>query len=191
MKIARVLASMLAIACCVPAIATEEPSYTLVEKEGSIEIRDYSAIIIAETVVREDFDDAGNTAFRPLFRYIGGDNRDGRKIAMTAPVLQRGADSGGFSVGFITPSQYSLQTAPEPDNPAVKLRQFPAQRMAVLRYSGRWTEANFRKHEALLMGWLKARNLTTTGPSIYARYNAPFVPWPLRRNEVMFPVQAH
>lgn len=190
MRIARLFAALLTLACCLPAMATEEPAYTVVEQDGSFEIRDYAMVTVAETIVRDDFDSAGNKAFRPLYGYISGDNRGRQKIAMTAPVIQQGTASSGFSVGFITPATYTLHTAPLPDNDAVKLRQLPARRMAVLRYSGRWTEANFRKHESLLLAWLKARDLAPTGPSIYARYNAPFVPWPLRRNEVMLPLQA-
>jgi hypothetical protein len=62
--------------------------------------------------------------------------------------------------------------------------------MAVIRYSGRWTQGNYRKHEARLLAWVRERHLEVAGPAVYARYNAPFVPWPMRRNEVMVPVAA-
>jgi hypothetical protein len=183
------LAMLLACVWSLQAVATEEPSFVLVERDGSFELRDYAAITIAETLVKEDFDEAGNTAFRPLFRYISGNNQDKQKVAMTAPVLQQTEADGSFRVGFIAPAAYSLLTAPRPDSAAIRLREIPAQRMAVLRYSGRWTEKNFREHERRLQAWVKERKLDAAGPVVYARYNAPFVPWPMRRNEVMIPVR--
>lgn len=171
-------------------MATEEPAFSLVDRDGPFEIRDYTAITLAETVVKEEFEEAGNAAFRPLFRYISGSNQEGQKIAMTAPVLQHTDADGSIRVGFIAPATYSLQTVPRPDNKNIQMREIPPQRMAVMRYSGRWTEKNFREHERQLLAWMKARKLESAGPVVYARYNAPFVPWPMRRNEVMIPVKA-
>jgi hypothetical protein len=172
------------------AMATEEPAYRVIEKSGAFEIRDYGRITIAETRVTEDFDSAGNQAFGTLFSYISGKNQPKQKIAMTAPVMQQAQTDGSYLVGFIAPAQYSLRTAPAPADGSVQLRELPPQRMAVIRYSGRWTEKNFREHEAQLLAQIRARNLSASGPVIYARYNAPFVPWPMRRNEVMVPVLA-
>lgn len=186
----RLLAPLLAIAWSLPAMATEEPAYSVVESDGAFEIRDYAAITIAETVVNERFDEAGNAAFRPLFRYISGGNREEQKLDMTAPVLQQAETGGGFRVGFITPAGYSLKSAPRPDNPDILLREIPAQRMAVLRYSGRWTEKSYREHERKLLARIEAQGLAAAGPVYYARYDAPFVPWFMRRNEVMVAVRA-
>ncbi len=171
-------------------MATEEPAFQLVERDGAFELRDYAAMTIAETLVQKDFDSAGNSAFGTLFGYISGKNEPRQKIAMTAPVLQQADANGSFRVGFIAPSTYSLRTAPAPADARVQLRERPPQRMAVVRYSGRWTEKNYREHENRLLEWMKVRKLTATGPAVYARYNAPFMPWPMRRNEVMVPVDA-
>ncbi len=171
-------------------MATEEPAFTLVEKAGAFELRDYGSITLAETRVMEDFESAGNKAFRTLFRYISGRNQSGQELAMTAPVVQQAEGDGSYRIAFITPAQYSAKTAPVPADPGVKLRELPPQRLAVFRYSCRWTEKNFREHEAQLLEHIKSRGLRAAGPVIYARYNAPFVPWPLRRNEVMVPVVA-
>jgi SOUL heme-binding protein len=170
-------------------MAAEEPAYQMIERDGAFEIRDYQSIIIAETMVREDFEAAGNSAFRTLFGYISGKNQAKQKIAMTAPVRQEAEADGSFRIGFVAPAQYSLQTAPQPADTRVALRELPPQRMAVLRYSGRWTEKNFREHEANLLAWISKRQLAAAGAVVYARYNAPFVPWPMRRNEVMVPVK--
>jgi SOUL heme-binding protein len=188
MKLPRLLFSLFALNWSCLAMATEEPPYQVVEREGAFELRDYAAMTIAETLVREEFDRAGNVAFSALFGYISGKNQGGQKIAMTAPVRQQAEADGSFRVGFVTPAQYSLQSAPQPADPRIQLRELPGQRMAVLRYSGRWTQKNYLEHEASLLAWIKSRSLAAAGPVVYARYNAPFVPWPMRRNEVMVPV---
>jgi effector-binding domain-containing protein len=172
------------------AMATEEPAFKVVERDGAFEVRDYAPITIAETLVRDTFDDAGNSAFSTLFGYISGKNEGRKKIAMTAPVRQEAEADGRYRIGFVTPAQLSLRTAPQPADPRVVLRELPGQRLAVVRYSGRWTEKNFREHEASLLAWIKSRGLPVAGPVVYARYNAPFMPWPMRRNEVMVPVAA-
>jgi hypothetical protein len=185
-------------------MATEEPAYQLLKHDGDFELRSYSGYLLAETRVDGSFDDAGNAAFRRLFRYISGANRGASKIAMTAPVVQQSAgganiamtapvrqeaDAGGYRVAFIVPAQFTRATVPEPTDPLVTIREVPAQTLAVLRYSGRWTEKLYREQETRLRGILVKQGLTAVGAPVYARYNAPFVPWPLRRNEVMVPVR--
>jgi hypothetical protein len=190
MKTRNLLVFLLALQWSCVAMATEEPAFQLVERDGAFELRDYAAMTIAETLVQKDFDSAGNSAFGTLFGYISGKNQPRQKIAMTAPVLQQADADGSFRVGFIAPSTYSMETAPAPVDARVQLRELPPQRMAVVRYSGRWTEKNYREHENQLLGWMKVRKLMAVGPAVYARYNAPFMPWPMRRNEVMIPVAA-
>jgi len=139
------------------AIAIEEASYNVLKKENNLEIRDYAPHILAETVVEGDLEEAGNKAFRRLFRYISGDNRSRNKVAMTAPVSQEPmgekirmtAPVGqqrvqeSWAVSFMMPDSYTLETLPEPEDPKVTLRQVPARRMAAVRYSGFWSEKNY------------------------------------------------
>jgi hypothetical protein len=183
-------------------MAIEEPKFKVLEKDGGFELRQYAAHVVAETRVEADFEDAGSIAFRRLFRYISGNNVAQQKIAMTAPVTQsRGekiemtapvsqvADGRAFLVAFTLPSTYTLATAPKPLDPTVQIREVPAQLMACWRYSGRWTAGNYRDNDALLRERLEARGLITRGDTILARYNPPFTPWFLRRNEVLIPVE--
>ena len=169
-------------------MAIEEPAFKPILREGEFELREYAPYLVAETRVDASFDEAGDIAFGRLFRYISGRNEGGRKISMTAPVRQVQAEGGGEQVAFIVPAQFTRDTVPRPVDSQVQIREEPARRLAVLRYSGRWTEARFRDHERQLRTWISGRGLAATGPAIYARYNAPFVPWPLRRNEVLIPV---
>ena len=78
--------------------AVEEAEYAVVLQDDPIEIRDYAAQIVAETRVEGDMKGAGNTAFGPLFGYIGGDNETQDSIAMTAPVAQRESESEKLSL---------------------------------------------------------------------------------------------
>lgn len=183
-------------------MAIEEARYEVVEKNGDFEIRDYSSHILAETVVEGDLEDAGSTAFNKLFRYISGANRSRDKVAMTAPVSQQPASEKiamtapvgqqrvdeNWAVSFMMPEAYTLETLPQPDDPTIVLREVPARRMAAVRYSGLWSEKNYRRYKAELESWIDGMELTVTGEAIWARYNAPFTPWFLRRNEILIPV---
>jgi hypothetical protein len=183
------------------AMAIEEPRFKMLEKDGSFELREYSAYIVAETRVEAGFEDAGSLAFQRLFRYISGNNVAQHKIAMTAPVTQSGsekikmtapvsqvADGSAYLVAFSLPSTYTLATVPKPLDPTVRIRQVPAQLIACWRYSGRWTEGNYRDHEVLLRERINSRELIARGDPVLARYNPPFTPWFMRRNEVLIPV---
>ncbi|MCJ7452703.1 MAG: heme-binding protein [Steroidobacteraceae bacterium] len=183
------------------AMAIEEPGFQVLENDGSFELREYAPYIVAETRVEASFQDAGSIAFQRLFRYISGNNVAQQKIAMTAPVTQsRGekiamtapvsqvADGRAFLVAFTLPSTYTLATAPKPLDTTIQIREVPAQVIACWRYSGRWTVANYRQKEALLRERIKARGLVADGDAVLARYNSPFTPWFLRRNEVLIPV---
>ena len=100
-------------------------------------------------------------------------------LVTTAPVraLCRG-------VQFLLPKGITLATAPEPVDPRVQLREVPGSRVAVIRYSGFWSQANFDEHLGKLEAALRAAKLHRAGEPTLSRYNAPFTPWFLRRNEI-------
>jgi hypothetical protein len=204
-RLRHALAGLLLALASWPAMAIEIPEYRVVEQDGSFELRAYSSYLIAETEVEAGFMNAGNIAFGRLFRYISGANTaqaeiamtapveqssQGEKIAMTAPVEQAKAD-GVYRVGFVVPRKYNRETVPKPTDPRVSIREVPARIVAVWRYSGRWTEENFREHEQDLRRAVQARGLqAVSGDSaIIARYDAPFIPWFMRRNEVLIPLE--
>lgn len=184
-------------------MAIEEPSYEVLQQNGNFELRQYAPYIVAETRVEASFEEAGSIAFQRLFRYISGNNVVQQKIAMTAPVTQSAgekismtapvvqvADGNAYLVAFTLPASYTLATAPKPLDPTVQIRQVPAQHIASWRYSGRWTANNYRENEALLRERLKELRLTARGAPVLARYDPPFKPWFMRRNEVLIPVAA-
>jgi hypothetical protein len=184
-------------------MAIEEAPYRTTERDGRFELRDYDAYVVAETLVEGDFDSVGNEGFRRLFRYIDGGNRGARSISMTAPVQQVPASreiamtapveqsrvGSGWRVAFVLPAGITLAAAPVPDDPRITLAQVPARRMACLRYSGTWSQANYAEHLGELRRWIAARGLVALGEPVWARYNPPIMPWFLRRNEILIEVR--
>ena len=182
--------------------AIEEAVYKVINADGKFEIRDYTTHILAETVVEGKFEEAGNEAFKVLFGYISGDNRSREKLAMTAPVSQEPkgekikmtAPFGqqrvqeSLAVSFMMPASYSLETLPEPEDPKITLRQVSARRIAAVRYSGFWSEKNYLRYKLELESWIKEKGFAIVGDPIWARYNPPFTPWFLRRNEILIPI---
>jgi effector-binding domain-containing protein len=199
-----ILAATVIIIGAMDAMAIEEATYKVLKKEDRFEIRDYAPHILAETVVEGALEEAGNTAFNRLFLYISGGNRSRDKVAMTAPVsqepvgekIQMTAPVGQqrvqekWAVSFMMPASYTLETLPEPEDPKVTLRKVPARRMAAVRYSGFWSEKNYLRYKLELESWIHEKGLTIVGDPLWARYNPPFTPWFLRRNEILIPVDA-
>jgi hypothetical protein len=196
---AAVLAAALALVLLLggrSAMAVEEPQYTVVTRYEDFEVRRYEPWIVAETVVAADLEEAGNQAFGTLAGYIFGKNKGAGKIAMTAPVVQtpvkiamtapvvQTAEGGGMSVQFVMPKPWTLDTLPEPLDGRVKLREVPERTVAVLTYSGFWSEARYREHLDKLTAALAREKLAWAGEPIWARYNPPLMPWFLRRNEI-------
>jgi len=182
----KLLTLTLALVLCtasMPTHAIEEPSYEIVRKIGDVEVRQYAPYTVAEVVVDGSATEAANRAFRILAGYIFGRNKGDRTLAMTAPVTQTSA-AGGYLVQFVLPRGMTPASAPEPQDARITLRQVPSSRVAVIRYSGFWSEANYSEHLAQLEQTLRAAGVTWSGQPVYSRYNAPFVPWFLRRNEI-------
>jgi hypothetical protein len=181
-----------------PSLATPEPEYQVVKSLADFEVRQYAAYTVAETVVPGPADKAGNQAFPILSGYIFGKNKGERKFEMTAPVTQAVVPTklemtapvtqttapGGFLVQFVLPKGVTVANAPEPMDARVQLREIPSAQLAVIRYSGFWSQSNDNDQLAKLQAALRAAKLTWTGEAVYSRYNAPFTPWFLRRNEV-------
>ncbi len=198
----RFLSSLILLLVASVSMAVEEAAYETVEYFGDFELRRYAPLIHAEVEVDATFQQAGSQAFRILAGYIGGRNisaenvamtapvtqtRAGQRIAMTAPVHQAPATggTGRFVVSFVMPAQYTLETLPQPTDPRIRLRPDDSRLVAARRYSGRWTEKRYRQEEQQLLEAVAAAGLAVTGAPEYARYNPPWIPWFLRRNEVL------
>ncbi len=166
----------------------ETPRHSVVESDGTFEIRELEPRLVAEVTVTGNRDEAGNKAFRILFNYISGENDGSQKIAMTAPVTQipAGDDHEAWEIAFMMPAEFTMETLPKTEDARIRLYETVPQRMAVVRFSGSWGQKNLDKHEAKLRSWMDKRGLKPTGEMVYAFYNSPFTLPMMRRNEVMF-----
>ncbi|MBK9361068.1 MAG: heme-binding protein [Rubrivivax sp.] len=179
--------------------AIEEPDHEVVRSlDNQVTLRQYAPYVVAEVLLDATAEEAGSQAFPILAGYIFGKNKGERKFAMTAPVTQtaepvkmemtapvtQSAAAGGMRVQFVLPKGVTLASAPQPLDPRVQLRLVPASRWAAIRYSGTWSRSNDEEHLALLRATLDKAGVATQGEPVLARYNAPFTPWFLRRNEI-------
>ncbi|MFD1611018.1 heme-binding protein [Sphingomonas tabacisoli] len=162
----------------------EEPRYQTVESDGPIEVRKYPAMVTAGTEHRGERQAALNEGFRTLADYISAKSRPGKKISMAAPVLSDSDGDGSWRTRFIMP--VNTPRAELPSAPlGVELTSEPARRVAAMRFSGSADDATLASKEGALRSWLQIRGLPSEGRAVHAFYNAPFLPGPMRRNEVM------
>lgn len=178
--------------------AIEEPAYTVerrLDDSGAVELRRYAAYTVAEVTVPGPADEAGNAGFRILAGYIFGGNQGARKLAMTAPVTQapqqlamtapvtQAAAGEGFVVQFVLPAGVTPDNAPVPNDARIRIREVSARRVAVVRFSGLWREANYAEQRDKLAAAVRAAGLQPLGEPVLSRYDPPITPWFLRRNE--------
>lgn len=184
-------------------MATEEPAFTVTMKEGAFEVRSYPALVAAQVNLMGTRGEASNAGFKLLAGYIFGGNTRKQSIAMTAPVVQlpTGSEkiamtapviqtpmpgqSGAWTVRFIMPKEYTLDTLPTPNDPQVQLMLLPPTRFAVVTFSGLAREDDVALRTAELGAFAASHALQVVGPPSLARYNPPWTPWFMRRNEVL------
>jgi hypothetical protein len=197
MKRIRWLAACALFAIGSSAMAIAEPGYTVVRTDDAYEVRRYEPYIVAETVVDAAADEAANQGFRILAAYIFGQNQGSRKIEMTAPVAQtpttiemtapvaQTATANGYVIQFAMPREWTLDTLPEPIDARVTLRAIPARTVAVISYSGTWSQSNYAEHLQKLKSALAMAAVHWHGEATWARYDPPWKPWFWRRNEIL------
>ena len=208
----RILVFLTCIFITSAAMATEEPKYVLLEKSEPFELRAYAPRIMAEVQVDGDLDAASSQGFRLIAAYIFGKNQVSEKIAMTAPVGIESADQNKgakiamtapvgiesskpsegagnqWTVSFVMPAEYTLASLPKPLDPQVKIREVPAEKRAVITFSGFYNEEKVQEKTQALRDWIKVKNLNSLGEPQFARYNPPWTLPFMRRNEVMIQV---
>jgi effector-binding domain-containing protein len=207
LKIAQQLFISIALMLGSIAMATETPKYSLIAQDGDFEIRKYEPRIIAEVSETGDLDTASSEGFRTLAGFIFGDNRvasehsviqtapEKSKIAMTAPVTVEPSTlkdeftmSREWRVEFTMPSQYTMASLPQPNNPSIRIKEIPSRTYAVVRYSGMNTERRINDETLRLSDWVKTKKLEVRGAPELARYNPPWTLPIFRRNEILVEV---
>jgi hypothetical protein len=185
--------------------SVEIAPYDVVERDGAIEVRHYDELLLVTTPLPGGMGGDRSAAFGRLFDYISGSNVAARKISMTAPVFMQEPGEGEEiamtapvlmdesgprpSMSFVLPSSYTLDSAPRPTDPNVRLRRLADYDVAAIRFAWWLSESNVRKHRQSLLEWIAERGYRASGPALAAGYNPPWTLPMFRRNEVLVPVE--
>jgi hypothetical protein len=162
--------------------------YVVVESHPGFEVRDYEPHTLVVKPMAGDMGSASYSAFGYLAGYIGGENDAGKKIAMTAPVLQQRKGSG-FDVSFVMP--HDLTDAPQPIRAGMRVEQIEGKRMVAKRFSGAASDGLFERKAQELRDQAQKAGFKVVGEVMFARYNGPWTPPILRRNEVLLEISSN
>jgi len=181
----------------------KEPKFTLFEQKDGYEIREYAPYIEARVRVTGSYRDAQNNGFRILAGYIFGGNTAKTSIAMTAPVVEQKSESIAMTapvvealtdtdervVSFVMPAEYTLATLPTPNDRSIEIVEVPAHKSAVLRYTWNTTAERVEQKKSELLSYVKQGGLVSIGFPRSARYNPPWTPPFLMRNEILVDIK--
>lgn len=183
-------------------LKVEKVGYEVIRSESPFQVRHYPSYLVAETVIDASMEQAGNIAFRPLFAYISGKNSSTSKIEMTTPVSQEATSQkiamtapveqtrsgNSWKVSFAMPASFTMESLPTPMDNKVIIREVEEHQVVSIKYSGNWTQSRYSQHLAKLREWMTKEGMSAVGEPVWARYDAPFMPSFLRRNEIMIPI---
>lgn len=165
---------------------TEIQRYEVLESHPGFELRSYPSHTVVSVMSPGDLGSAGYGAFGYLASYIGGRNQAQQQIAMTAPVLQQ-KHGPGFQVSFVLP--HHMTAPPSPTDSKLSLETKEPSLMAAIRFSGLASDSLFEKKAELLRKLVREAGFVIASEPLFARYNGPWTPGPLRRNEVLLKVE--
>lgn len=165
--------------------------YDIRGNAGEIEFRHYPALVLATV------DSSGNDAgFNLLFAYITGSNHTRGSIPMTSPVITSHqipmtspvvSDAGSMS--FVMPAGKMHEEIPDPLDSRVRIVTQPERDIAAIRFSGYAPRQDVNAATSRLVDGLKTAGIITLGQPFLMRYNPPWTPGFLRRNEVAIEIQ--
>ena len=164
---------------------TEKQQFTLVRDYGDFELRNYPAHVLMQVEVEGDFMRAGNVGFGPLISYISGNNLSRQKIAMTAPVIQEPTGAQQHLVSFVLPNGTDPKDVPVPSNSRVTMKAMPEQLTGVRKFGGGWNEIRYMEEGELLHKAVIRAGFEPIGNLYWARFDPPWKPGFLKRNEVL------
>lgn len=164
---------------------TEVQRYEVVETLPGFELRSYADHTLVTKPMAGSMSSAAYSAFRYLAGYIGGENQARQQIAMTAPVLQQ-KTATGFDVSFVMPAE--MTDAPQPVVQGMRVERIKGQLIAAKRFAGAASDDLFERKSQALVSAVKQAGFKVVGEVQYARYNGPWTPPFLRRNEVLVAV---
>ena len=168
---------------------TEQQPYSVISAMDGFELRRYPAYVLVQVREPGDFMPAGNRAFQPLVSYISGNNATGQKIAMTAPVIQQPDGEADHLVSFVMPAGFDFDSLPLPVSSRLKIVSVDEHLAAASKFSGGWNEQRFAAKGEELVSAVKSAGLEPIGSVYWARFDPPFKPAFLRRNEALIRVK--
>lgn len=178
-------------------ISVEVPSYEILVRKAGYELRKYPAVLLVDTPTQAFV--AGDNSFRKLAKFIGvfgsPENKESESISMTAPVITTPSESASndsaFTMGFVLPSKFeNVERVPTPTDPSVSIKSANWGTVACATFSGWASESDVKRQEDTLKKLLLQDGYTVAGRTLLARYNPPWTLGPLRKNEVLIPVQS-
>jgi len=177
---------------------TVQAPYEVVRTVDGVEIRRYPELLLATVSGMDD-----NPSFGILFDYITGNNVKRSRLDMTAPVVSSeklamtvpvvGSEripmtapvvTGERFFTFVMPRGYSMETLPAPADKRVRIHVQPPRDFAVLEFGGRTKTEKVDHRIKELLDILAKHGIPTRGEPFLMRYNSPFTPGFMRRNEV-------
>lgn len=171
------------------AIDVDTAEYEMVKQADGYQVRRYaSSTAIATSNAHGD-----RGQFMRLAGFIGvtgpAQNSEGRKIAMTAPVVTF-KGSKGDEMQFILPRDVN-DNAPQPTSRSVRLVERPVAVYGVETFSGSWNDHQAEDRANALAVKLKADGYTVKegAPFQYMRYNPPWTLPMFRTNEVAVQIE--
>lgn len=163
----------------------KQPKFSIIKKQDQFELRLYQSFTMIEAT---DRDLQSNQGFRLAFNFIQGNNQSRQKIAMTAPVVNDIMNNEVQTTAFVIPPHMLYDDVPLPLNKELKKILVPERICAIYRFNMNPKMEELQMYEQILKIWIEKENYTIIGPLQLARYNPPFIPGFLKRNELWFEV---
>lgn len=164
----------------------ETASYKVLEKYNQhIELRKYPVHYLAQT--KSELDTKYSNGFSKVFSYISGNNENSEKISMTTPVINQ-VNENTLRTSFVVPSKYE-GNPPVPSSDDVQIKVLDEGYYIVIRFKGGWNDKIFKKYNELLLNKINLEGLTLLSEAYILRYQPPFIPNFIKRNEIMYQVK--
>jgi len=189
--VASAIAIILVLALILAQSSAETIPYSIKGTTGEIEFRQYPELVLATVDTAED-----NAGFNLLFAYISGSNKPREKIPMTAPVITSQkipmtapVVSDAASMSFVMPAGTKREETPDPLDSRVRIVTIPEREVAVIRFTGYAPPEDVDAATSRLQEGLKNEGILTVGEPFLMRYDSPWTPGFLRRNEVAIEIR--
>lgn len=165
-----------------------QPEYELIEKDGKIEIREYSKYVIAKTSIKQIEMNQNNNMFRTLASYIFGSNSKNQSIPMTAPVITQITNTNYDMIFFMLDAQ-KPEDLPTPNDQRISLEQMEIGKTISISF-GMWaTEKRIQNYKEKLDKYINQKKIQVQSPLMVAQYNSPWALPPFRKNELLYTIE--